>query len=81
MISHRLGKVTAVIPPDRKVDDVDTAETELQVGQCPRQNADRQEAQDTQHMKDVWGTLAKAHDSAFNGHCQVRISESSSHEP
>lgn len=31
MISHRLGKVTAVIPQDRKVDDVDTAETELQV--------------------------------------------------
>lgn len=41
MISHRLGKVAAVIPQDRKVDDVDTAETELQVGQCPRHNADR----------------------------------------
>lgn len=26
--------MTAVIPQDRKVDDVDTAETELQVGQC-----------------------------------------------
>lgn len=73
--------MTAVVPQDRKADDVDTAETELQVGQCPRHNADRREAKDTQHMKDVRGTLAEAHDSAFNGHCQVRISESSSHEP
>lgn len=73
--------MTAVISQDRKVDDVDTADTELQVGQCPRHNANRREAKDRQHMKDVWGTLAKAHDSAFNGHCQVGISESSSHEP
>lgn len=58
--------------PRQKVDDVDMAET-----QC-RQT---REAKDTQHMKDVWGALAEAHDSAFNGHCQVRISESSSHEP
>lgn len=58
--SHRRGKVTAVIPQDRKVEDVDTTETELQVGQCPRHRADRREAKDTQHMKDVWGTLAEA---------------------